>query len=118
MERMLEQGGGLSISHIQLKTDYLPSQNESGLLPDMLFANDVQASDDGCYPFGEHFAPYGIFSLSCEEAFSKPGSEIRLRFRMKLLREQQRRVSKTRQEKTTLLFLKERCFYVEMTYSR
>lgn len=84
VERILELGGGLSISNIQLKTDYLPASFEIGLIPDVLFANDVQASDVGCYPFGEHFAPYGIFSLSCEEAFTKPGSEIRLRFRMKL----------------------------------
>ncbi len=81
----MKNGGSLSLTQIQMKTDYLPTEDSEGLAPDMLFSNDVQVSGSGCLAFGDQLAPYGMFFLSCEEALTKPGSTVALRFRMKTM---------------------------------
>ncbi|MFS0555390.1 putative baseplate assembly protein [Brevibacillus sp. 179-C9.3 HS] len=81
----MDKGGNLSLTRIQVKTDYLPSADPAGLTPDMLFSNDVQVSGSGYLAFGEQLAPYGMFFLSCEEALTKPGSTVELRFRKKIV---------------------------------
>lgn len=85
MTAWMQNGGKLSLTQIRIKTDYLGASETDGLEPDMLFANDVQVTGRGCLAFGEQLAPYGMFFLSCEEALTKPGSTVELRFHKKLV---------------------------------
>ncbi|MEJ8546913.1 putative baseplate assembly protein [Brevibacillus borstelensis] len=108
IDRMIRQDGGLALSSLKLKADYLPEVPDGGLIPDMIFANDVQAAAAGCYPFGEQFASYGMFFLACEEAFTKPGSRVTLRFRMKVVARQL--LHQAEQEIKWKLIMKESAF--------
>lgn len=76
----------LVIDSLQIKADYLDIAQTGGLEPDVLFFNDMQLAPAGGYPFGEFFVPYGTFYISSEEALSKRGSLITLRFNLKAIR--------------------------------
>ncbi|OXM85039.1 putative baseplate assembly protein [Paenibacillus rigui] len=77
---------GLVLDHMHIKTDYIDSLGRGGLQPDLMFYNDVQADPEGFYPFGDHFALYGMFYISSQEAFSKRDGWIELEFHLSAIR--------------------------------
>lgn len=58
------------------------ADRRGGLEPDMLLSNDVPlAPEDGSIqPFGQVPHPPVTFFVACQEAFTKPGSEIEIEF--------------------------------------
>ena len=66
-----------------MKARTLPEDNEPGLLPDMLFYNDIPLNMEDCYPFGEFFGLYDTFYLASQEAFSKKKAMISISFKLK-----------------------------------
>ncbi|RAV09237.1 putative baseplate assembly protein [Paenibacillus contaminans] len=75
--------GNVSFDSIMAKTDYADADGQGGFAPDRLFAGDVQGRNEGMYPFGEFFVPYGTFYIASQEAFSKREGRISIRFRMR-----------------------------------
>lgn len=74
----------LELSGLRMRTDYLDVQGDGGIEPQRMYFNDVQIENEGCYPFGEVFAPFGTFYAACPEVFSKRGGRINVRFRLSL----------------------------------
>lgn len=74
----------LLLDGVQIKSESLAE--DQGLVPEMLFFNDMQLDPAGCYPFGEFFAPYGLFYICNEEVFSKRNSWVTLQFTLKAIR--------------------------------
>lgn len=83
---LAEQTGASMLSKVQfdrmlLKSEYASASDDEGMIPDRMFFNDIQLDTASrAEPFGDFFAPYGLFYLSNEEAFSKKGAYIQLRF--------------------------------------
>ncbi|WP_090977955.1 baseplate J/gp47 family protein [Paenibacillus sp. CF384] len=75
----------LELDQLSLTSAFDPNQGVDGIPPTMLIHNDMELSHDGFYPFGEHFAPYSTFYISCEEALCKRDGRLDLSFRMKTL---------------------------------
>ncbi|MGB8955744.1 MAG: putative baseplate assembly protein, partial [Tumebacillaceae bacterium] len=73
----------IEIDGLQVKTQYLDEDQVGGIPPEQLFFNDIQVDAQGCYPFGEMFAPYAILYLANHEVFSKKDALITLAFRLK-----------------------------------
>lgn len=73
----------LEMDKIRLRAAHDAAGDDGGIQPGALYFNDTELLKDGFYPFGEHFVPYSIFYLSCEEAFSKRQSKIKLTFSAK-----------------------------------
>lgn len=70
---------------VLVKSEYAAESDDAGIVPDRLFFNDMQIdadAEEGCLPFGDFFAPYGLFYISNKEAFSKRGANISIRFQM------------------------------------
>lgn len=78
----------LLIDSLRIKTQSLDEQRRGGFAPDLLVVNDTEADSAGCYPFGEFLAPYSLFYLGSDEAFSKPNSILELSMRLKSVRRQ------------------------------
>ncbi len=64
--------GGLPITEINYK-----SLSDS-LSPDILFMDNTELSDTDFFPFGEQYNMYNMFSVMCNEAFTKKGSIIEI----------------------------------------
>lgn len=81
-----ERSGGASLSKVQfdrvlIKSEFAAATDEDGMLPERLYFNDMQIdAEDSCEPFGDFFAPYGLFYISNREALCKRGAHISIRF--------------------------------------
>ncbi|WP_246096353.1 baseplate J/gp47 family protein [Paenibacillus sinopodophylli] len=75
----------LEMDKIRIRAAHDASGDDEGIAPGALYFNDTELMNDGFYPFGEHFVPYSVFYLSCEEAFSKRESKIKLTFSAKAM---------------------------------
>ncbi len=86
---MDDESGGAALRKVQLermimKSEFAAAHEEDGLLPERLYYNDIQINaEEGCEPFGDYFTQYGLFYIANEEAFSKRGALITLRFNLK-----------------------------------
>ncbi len=78
-------GKNLEMDKLRIRVAHDAAGDEEGIKPTALFYNDTELLEDGCYPFGEHFVPYSVFYLSCEEAFSKRESKLKLSFEAKAI---------------------------------
>ncbi|KEO83293.1 putative baseplate assembly protein [Tumebacillus flagellatus] len=86
--RTLSDAHPLLIDGLRLKTQSLNEQRNGGFAPDVMFANDAQADPEGCFPFGEFLAPYSLFYIASDEAFSKQQSIIELSMTLKSVHNQ------------------------------
>ncbi|THF73388.1 baseplate J/gp47 family protein [Cohnella fermenti] len=83
---MEERSGAAALGKVQLdrlllKSEYASPRDDDGIRPDRLYFNDVQLSDEeGCMPFGDFFALFGLFYVSSEEVLSKRGATVTLKF--------------------------------------
>lgn len=75
----------LEMDKIRLRAAHDAAGDDEGIQPGALYFNDTELLSDGFFPFGEHFVPYSVFYLSCEEAFSKRESKIKLTFSAKAI---------------------------------
>jgi len=76
----------VQFDRLMLKSEYAAATELSGIKPDRLFQNDVQLDiQNSCMPFGEFFAPYGLFYISNKEALSKRGSNIQISFQAEFI---------------------------------
>ncbi|WP_141680349.1 hypothetical protein [Bacillus sp. FJAT-26390] len=75
----------LEMDKIRLRAAHDSAGDAEGIQPGALYFNDTELLKDGFYPFGEHFVPYSVFYLSCEEAFSKRQSKMKLTFTAKAI---------------------------------
>jgi hypothetical protein len=73
----------IAVDRIAVKTDYADSLGRGGMIPDLMFYNDIQADPAGFYPFGDQFAQYGTFYLASREALTKRGGLVRIGFTLK-----------------------------------
>lgn len=73
----------VEMDHIGVGVDYYDIENRGGISPDMVYCNDMQLDAAGFFPFREFFAQYDSFYISCQEAFSKKGSTVTIRFDLK-----------------------------------
>ncbi|MHA6485319.1 baseplate J/gp47 family protein [Paenibacillus sp. strain BS8-2] len=71
---------GLEMDKMRLRVSHDAAGDLERIRPDHLYFNDMALSEDGAFPFGEHFVPYSVFYLSSEEAFSKRQSKLELTF--------------------------------------
>ncbi len=76
------QLGSVQIDMLTMKSDFLPVKPGDGIVPDRLYFNDIQVEPDEFQPFGDFFAPYGLFYVAGKETLSKRGSNIKLQFRL------------------------------------
>jgi hypothetical protein len=73
--------GKVQLDRILMKSEYAAATDHDGMIPDRLYFNDMQVdAEAGCQPFGDFFAPFGLFFISNKEAFSKRGARIQIRF--------------------------------------
>jgi len=85
------RSGGAELAKVQLdriviKSEYASPNEDDGIIPDRLFFNDLQVdAEEGCLPFGDFFAQYGLFYISNREAFSKRGANITIRFNLEFV---------------------------------
>ena len=78
--------GKVQFERLLLKSEYAAAAERSGLKADRLFFNDVQlVEENSYYPFGQIFAPYGLFYIASEEAFSKRAATITIKFEAELV---------------------------------
>lgn len=78
--------GKAQFERMLVKSEYAAASERSGLVPDRLYFNDVQLiADNSYYPFGQIFAPYGLFYIASEEAFSKRSATINIKFDAELV---------------------------------
>ncbi len=73
---------GVQLDMLDLKSDFLVAKEGDGIVPDRLYAGDVQTDAEECQPFGDFFAAFGVFYIGIREAFSKRGSNATLQFQM------------------------------------
>jgi hypothetical protein len=66
----------LELDGLRLKGSYLDFAEEGGIAPQRMYFNDIQVENDGFHPFGEMFAPFGIFYAASDEVLSKRGAWI------------------------------------------
>ncbi|WP_028611978.1 baseplate J/gp47 family protein [Paenibacillus harenae] len=76
-------GRFLEMDKLRLRAAHDAAGDEAGITPGALYFNDTELLANGFYPFGEQFMPYSVFYLSCEEAFTKRESKIKLTFSAK-----------------------------------
>jgi hypothetical protein len=82
------KSGGAELAKVQfdrltIKSDFAAATDDAGIRPDKLFFNDLQFdAEEGGLAFGDYFAQYGLFYIANEEAFSKRGARITLRFNL------------------------------------
>ncbi|MCX7570277.1 putative baseplate assembly protein [Tumebacillus sp. DT12] len=82
LPRMLADHESLLLNGVRVKAASLDLDGRGGSAPDVLFFNDTEVEAKSCYPFGEFFAPYGVFYIASREALSKKGAEVELTFRL------------------------------------
>ncbi len=81
-----DQAGGAALGKVQLDrismlSTFAAANDEDGILPERLYFNDIQIdAEEGCRPFGDYFAQYGLFYMANREAFSKRGAQVTIRF--------------------------------------
>ncbi|MBD2867583.1 baseplate J/gp47 family protein [Paenibacillus arenilitoris] len=73
----------LKMDKLRIRAAHDAGGDEAGIPPGALHFNDTELLTEGFYPFGEHFVPYSVFYLSCEEAFTKREARIKLTFSAK-----------------------------------
>lgn len=73
-------GKQLEMDKLRLRVSHDAAGDLERIRPEHLYFNDMALSEEGSYPFGEHFVPYSVFYLSSEEAFSKRESKLELTF--------------------------------------
>lgn len=75
--------GKVQFERVVMKTDYAAAKSGIGMQADRTYFNDMQINTvTGCEPFGDYFAPYGLFYISSEEALSKRGALTTISFQM------------------------------------
>ncbi|MBP1932261.1 hypothetical protein J2Z37_002262 [Ammoniphilus resinae] len=75
--------GKIQLDRLTMKSEFAAASDEEGIIPDRLYYNDIQIdAEEGCQPFGDFFAQYGLFYIANKEALSKRGAQITLRFDM------------------------------------
>jgi len=81
-----DEPGEASLAKVQfdrflMKSEYAAPRDEDGIAPDRLYYNDIQVdAGEGCEPFGDYFAQFGLFYIANKEAFSKKGANVKLSF--------------------------------------
>jgi hypothetical protein len=70
----------LELNKITVSGEFMDTSGNGGILPEMLYSNDVQVDESECLPFGNFFAPYNSFYIASEETFSKKDARITLEF--------------------------------------
>ncbi|NLW92096.1 MAG: hypothetical protein GXY34_10935 [Syntrophomonadaceae bacterium] len=73
----------VEFDNLDMRARYLPTGEDDGLRPDMVFCNDLPLDREQFYPFGEFFALYDTFYISAQEAFSKKQGMITLSFSLR-----------------------------------
>lgn len=73
----------LEMDKVRIRAAHDAVRDTEGIKPSALFFNDTELQAEGFYPFGEHFVPYSVFYMSCEEAFTKSRSKLKLSFTAK-----------------------------------
>lgn len=73
----------VQFDRVVMKSDFASPEADDGMRPDLLLANDAQldAEEEGL-PFGDFFAPFGMFYISSRESFTKRGANVTVRFRL------------------------------------
>lgn len=82
LDRVTSQESPFLIDSLHAKTNYLDVEGRVGIEPELLFFNDIQVDAADCYPFGEYFAPFALFYIGSQEAFSKKESTITMTFHL------------------------------------
>ena len=59
-------------------TDITYSSSFDNLSADFVNMDDTELDNNGFYPFGEQYNMYNIFTIACEEAFTKVGATIKV----------------------------------------
>ncbi|WP_141501584.1 baseplate J/gp47 family protein [Paenibacillus luteus] len=73
--------GKVQFERMLIKSEFAAATDDDGIIPDRLYFNDIQLNaENGCEPFGDFFAQYGLFYVSNKEAFSKRGAKLKLSF--------------------------------------
>ncbi|CAG7638769.1 hypothetical protein PAESOLCIP111_03975 [Paenibacillus solanacearum] len=72
--------GKVQLDRIEMKSEFAAAGDEEGIPPDRLYFNDMQVDPERCLPFGDMFAQFGLFYVSSQEALSKRGALISIRF--------------------------------------
>lgn len=73
------------LNKITVSGKFMDTSGHDGILPEMLYSNDVQVDESECLPFGNFFAPYNSFYIASEEVFSKKNAKISLKFDLDFL---------------------------------
>ncbi|NPV90556.1 MAG: hypothetical protein HPY50_07285 [Firmicutes bacterium] len=76
----LNQVRDIALDEIRIKSAFNHVDDRPGLAPDLAFHNDIPLDLAGHFPFGEGYGLYDTYYLASEEAFSKKGATISLRF--------------------------------------
>ncbi|WP_309120042.1 putative baseplate assembly protein [Paenibacillus sp.] len=76
------QLASVQLDMLDLKSDFLVAKEGDGIAPDRLYFNDIQVEADECQPFGDFFAPFGVFYIANREAFSKRGANVTMQFQL------------------------------------
>lgn len=80
--------GGSAIGKVQferviMKTDYAAAKETIGMFADRTYFNDMAINTiQGAEPFGDFFAPYGLFYIGSEETLSKRGALVTISFQL------------------------------------
>ncbi|MGE5381383.1 MAG: baseplate J/gp47 family protein [Methylocystaceae bacterium] len=72
----------IEIDAVNIKAATLAEDDESSLVPELMFYNDIPLNVEDCYPMGEFFGLYDTFYLASEEAFSKKKADISISFKL------------------------------------
>jgi hypothetical protein len=78
IDELAARGGGIELEAVKLRCAYEEPLEGGGIAPDLLFYNDVELAKQIFYPFGEQFAPYGVFYISSQEVFGKKRAKLTL----------------------------------------
>jgi hypothetical protein len=77
----IEELKEIAVDNIRFNVNFTAvGSDDGGILPDMLFYNDLPLNLEELYPFGEVFVLYDAFYISSQEVFSKKGAQVTIRF--------------------------------------
>jgi hypothetical protein len=83
IDELVQKNGEIVLDHIRVKAGFHNPQENGGIVPDLMFNNDLQLEHTGMYPFSEQFVPYSMFFISSQEVLSKKEAQITLQFSLK-----------------------------------
>jgi hypothetical protein len=83
IEEVSLKNGEITMDGLKVKADYDDIAQNGGVVPDLIFNNDIQLDQAGMYPFGEQFVPLSMFFISSQEVFSKRSAQITIQFALK-----------------------------------